>query len=258
MFANLPHTAPTPQSMRSVSLFAGFLALVLVLSGCRGMESERPPITPQQNMFNQERFNPQQKNEFFEDRRAMREPVSGTVARGFLREDTEFYEGRTEEGEFIEEMPITMTRELLERGQDRYDIYCAMCHGRAGDGEGIISVGDFGYTPATPMHEDYLIEIEDGHIYDVIANGIRTMPGYAQQIAVSDRWAITAYIRALQRSQRAGEDDIPAAIRAEIEQAPEGTQLDEEGEPAPPDEQPDPNAQPDPNDQPQPNDQPDP
>jgi mono/diheme cytochrome c family protein len=148
----------------------------------------------------------------------MRTPPSGTVARGLLKADSRFYAGRTEAGEYVERAPVPVTRALLERGQERYDIYCTVCHGRAGDGNGIIMTGNYGYTPAPTYHSERLRNVTDGYLYDVIANGIRNMPGYAQQIPVSDRWAIVVYIRALQRSQNASEGDVPESITAQIEQ----------------------------------------
>lgn len=203
--------------MSRKTLIAAFLA-VLALAGCRGMESSEPPIHPNLNMDFQERFDPQEPNPFFENGMAMRTPVPGTVARGMLREDTRFYEGRTEGGELVERLPVPVTRELLERGQERYDIYCAVCHGRTGDGEGIITAGDYGYTQAPTYHDDRLREVSDGYLYDVITNGVRTMPGYAHQVPVADRWAIVAYMRALQRSQYAPEEDLPSSVLAQIEQ----------------------------------------
>ena len=189
------------------------------------MESGEPPIHPNPNMDWQESFKPQEKNTFFADNAAMRKPPAGTVARGFLREDTRFYAGRTETGEYVERAPVPVTRELLERGQERYDIYCEVCHGKAGDGNGIIMTGTssitgegYGYTPAPTYHSERLRNVTDGYMYDVIANGIRNMPGYAQQIPVADRWAIVAYVRALQRSQNAQEGDVPASITAESQQ----------------------------------------
>jgi mono/diheme cytochrome c family protein len=165
-------------------------------------------------MDNQERFDPQEKNVFFADQRAMRAPVAGTVARGFLKEDVEFYSGRNESGAFVAALPVTVTRDLIERGQDRYIIFCAVCHGDAGDGRGIIMTGNYGYVPAPTYHSDNLRSMPDGYFFDVISNGVRTMQGYAPQISVADRWAITAYLRALQRSQYAESSDVPPGERS--------------------------------------------
>ena len=195
------------------------LLAALVLGGCRGMDSDEPPIHLNLNMDFQERFDPQEANPFFADNRSMRPPVPGTVARGMLREDVAFYEGRTDDGSFVDEMPLPTTRELLMRGQSRYNIFCAPCHGGAGDGEGIITAGGYGYTPAPTYHSDRLREVADGFLYDAIASGVRTMPAYGHQVPPADRWAIVAYIRALQRSQYASPEDVPAGIRSDVERA---------------------------------------
>lgn len=193
---------------------------MLGLAGCRGTQSDDAPIHLNLNMDFQERFDPQEANPFFADNRSMRPLVPGTVARGTLREDVAFYEGRTQGGGFINQLPVPTTRALLERGRERFDIFCAPCHGQVGDGEGIITTGGFGYTPAPTFHSDRLREMQEGYFYDVIANGIRTMPAYGHQVPPADRWAIVAYIRALQRSQYARPDDVPASIRADISQTP--------------------------------------
>lgn len=190
----------------------GLLAGALLLGGCRGTESRRPPVHPNLNMDMQNRFDPQEANPLFADNAAMRKPPSGTVARGMLREDARYYAGRTEDGEYVEQMPVPVTQALLERGQERYEIFCTVCHGGAGDGNGIIMTGNYGYTPAPTYHSERLRDVTDGYIYDVITNGVRNMTGYAQQIPVADRWAIVAYVRALQRSQNADAADVPQSV----------------------------------------------
>lgn len=198
----MPGKTLFPFSMTAVrSLMV--LMVVLVLAGCRGDRTDAPPIHINPNMDWQERFDPQERNDFFADGRAMRPPVAGTVARGFLREDTAFHFGRDASGAFTASNPVTITDEVMARGQERYEIFCSVCHGSAGDGNGIIMTGNYGYVPAPTYHSDAMRTVPDGYLYDVIANGVRSMPGYAQQIPVADRWAITAYIRALQRSQYA-------------------------------------------------------
>ncbi|MBX2819820.1 MAG: cytochrome c [Rhodothermaceae bacterium] len=194
-----------------------FLFVAVALSGCRGSLKGQSPIHLNPNMDHQEKFEAQEKNTMFADERAMRPPVPGTVARGFLREDTRFYQGIDEAGELITDMPVPVTRDLLERGQERYEIYCTVCHGSAGDGKGVIMVGNggkgYGYIPAPDYHAERLIELSNGHYYEIISNGTPTgtMPGYAQQIPVADRWAIIAYIRALQLSRTASGDDLSAS-----------------------------------------------
>ena len=190
-----------------------------VLAGCRGRISDKPPIHINPNMDAMERFEAQEENPIFDDHRAMRPPVPGTVARGMLRSDVRFFTGRDSTGAFVSIMPVRKTQDLYLRGQERYDIYCAVCHGKAGDGQGILMTGGYGFAPIG-YHDDRLRGIEDGYLFDVITRGIRTMPGYAQQIPVADRWAIVAYMRALQLSQHATAGDIPADILSSLRLTP--------------------------------------
>lgn len=182
------------------------------------METGIPPVHLNRNMDFQERFDPQEANTFFSDNRAMRPPVHGTVARGGLREDFTYHYGRTERGDFVEHIPVTVTRDFLVRGRERYAIFCTLCHGAVGDGQGIVTTGGFGYVPAPSYHIDRLRLEPDGYFFDVITNGVRTMPGYGQLVPVADRWAIVSYIRALQRSQNATEEDVPPEVLAGLQQ----------------------------------------
>ncbi len=187
------------------------------------MHSDNPPIHPNLNMDFQESFEPQEANPFFEDDAAMRQPVPGTVKRTGLRttQNAPYFAARTADGALVETIPMEVTPAVLARGQERYTIYCTPCHGGAGDGQGIIMTGNggqgYGYTPAPSYHTDVLRARPDGYLYDAIANGIRSMPSYAHQISVPDRWAIVAYIRALQRSQNATAEDVPAPILSRLE-----------------------------------------
>ncbi|MGD8428678.1 MAG: c-type cytochrome [Balneolaceae bacterium] len=180
----------------------------MVLSSCRGQISKKPPVHPNMNMDQQRRFEPQEQNNFFADHRAMRQPVKGTIARGHLRHNKPYFQGINEDSSFVEHIPVEVTKSFLYHGQDRYNIYCTPCHGIAGDGKGIVMVNQYGYVPAPSYHQDRLRNVPDGYIYSVIANGIRNMPSYASQIPVRDRWAIVAYVRALQHSQNVKEQDI--------------------------------------------------
>jgi len=189
------------------------MVCVMFFGGCKGSLSSDPPIHINPNMDFQERFEAQEVNTFFADSRAMRLPVAGTVARGFLKEDDAFYRGRTADGELVVSNPVTVTLALMQRGQERYEIFCAVCHGSVGDGNGIIMTGNYGYVPAPTFHSDVVRDAPDGHFFSAISVGIRTMPSYASQIPVADRWAIVAYIRALQRSQNATASDVPESQR---------------------------------------------
>lgn len=184
------------------------LLLATTILSCRGQKTENPPMRTQLNMQFQDRFNAQEENPYFENGMAMRLPVEGTVARGMMRHDTALYEGVDEDGNFVDEIPFELTRDFLYRGKERYDIYCQMCHGATGNGQGIIMTGQYGYVPAPTYHREASYNMPDGEIYSAIANGIRTMPSYATQIKVEDRWAIVAYIRALQKSQNVPETEM--------------------------------------------------
>lgn len=193
-----------------------FTASVVILAGCyRGQPSEKPPIHLNPNMDSQGKYKPMGESEFFEDRSTMRTPPAGTVARGELRANTVLYAGKHADGSLVTTSPLSVTMPLLKRGQERFNIYCAPCHGGAGDGQGIITKYNYPIPP-TNLHEQRLRDAADGHFFDVISNGIRNMPSYAHQIAVEDRWAIVSYVRALQLTQNATLADIPEDVQARL------------------------------------------
>ncbi len=186
------------------------------------------------DMQDQPKYKPQRPSDFFADGRSEREPVEGTIARGQLNEDTEFYEGKDAGGKDIETFPIAVDKAVIERGQNRFDIYCAPCHGRIGNGLGMIVRRGFKQPPS--YHIDRLRQAPVGHLYDVITNGYGAMLNYASQVQPGDRWAIVAYIRALQYSQNANINDLPAEARARIPAAGQPPSAAEANEPlAPPD-----------------------
>lgn len=178
------------------------------------MPSEKRPIDLVHDMEKQPRYNPQSESEFFPDAATMRQPVAGTVAQGRLNSDSPYYWGRDGAGQFVKLAPVHLTAQLLSRGQERFNIYCSPCHGRVGDGQGIVVKR--GYVPPPSFHSERIRQFPDGQIFDVITHGVRNMPSYASQIAVADRWAIISYIRALQLSQNATIDDVPVELRANI------------------------------------------
>lgn len=195
----------------ALMLSLGFLA------GCRGTTSELPPIHPNLNMDFQEKYIAQRENPLFADNRAMRMPVKGAVARGrFLETDSDvaLHTGKDANGAYITKNPIAITEDFLKRGQDRFTIYCAPCHGAVGDGKGIVATygaRSAGYVVPANYHTDVLRAQSDGYLYDVVSNGVNNMAGYASQLPnVNDRWAIVAYVRALQKSQYADATDVPA------------------------------------------------
>jgi mono/diheme cytochrome c family protein len=161
-----------------------------------------------QDMHDQPRYKPLGNSDFFPDGRASRPLVPGTVARGFLREDARLHAGKDAAG-FLAEFPLEVDLALVQRGRERFDIYCSPCHGRTGAGAGMVV--QRGYRRPPSLHIDRLREARPGYFFDVITNGFGIMPDYAAQVPVRDRWAIVAYVRALQLSQHASLDDVPAA-----------------------------------------------
>lgn len=183
------------------------LCVLVLLSSCRGVTSREPPIHLNPNMDQQTRIDPQEPNDFFEDGRGMRPRVPGTVARGKLNEDDHLFKGKINE-KFATHLPMKITTSLLKRGQQRFNIYCAMCHDAAGTGDGIVIKR--GMVPPPNFHDARIRQMPVGQIFDVMTNGARTMPAYAKQVQEEDRWAIAAYVRALQISQNASIRHVPA------------------------------------------------
>lgn len=207
MTRHAPHAAVA--AVRALALLSP-----LALGACRGQPSEEPPVHINPNMDSQPRYDPQAESKFFADRATMRRPVEGTVARGRLEEDDAFFRGVGPGGEPIDKMPLPMTEALLRRGQERYNIFCAPCHDRTGSGQG--PVAQRGYIGVRNLLDDYTRKLPDGQIYGAIAHGVRTMPSYGSQIPPEDRWAVVAYVRALEVSASASLDDVPQELRASL------------------------------------------
>lgn len=190
------------------------VVLALLANGCWLLASCR------QDMHDQPKYaKPYQPSNFFRDGRSERPIIPGTVARGHLRTDRELYYGRVgNTDDPVDRFPFPVTRAVLERGRERYNIYCTPCHGFTGDGLGMIRQRGLSYVPT--YHDDRLRAAPVGHFYDVITNGYGAMYSYAQRISVNDRWAIVAYIRALQYSQNASTADVPDDQRAQLSAAP--------------------------------------
>ena len=169
-----------------------------------------------QQMEDQPRYEPLERSRFFEDERSARPLPEGTVARGHLRVDREMYLGKRGE-QLIESFPFAITRRDLERGRERYDIFCSPCHGRAGTGEGMVV--QRGFRPPPSFHLDRLREAPVGYFYDVVTNGFGAMWSYASRIPPRDRWAIVAYVRALQLSQNVRAGDLAPEDRRNLEAA---------------------------------------
>jgi len=183
----------------TASLQCGLVLLMLCVgTGCR------------QDMHDQPKYESLEASTFFPDGRASRPLVPGTVARGQLREDTHLYEGKVA-GKPAETFPFPIDLKILERGQQRYNIYCSPCHDHVGNGDGMVVRRGFRHPP--PYHIERLRQAPAGYFYDVITNGFGAMQDYAAQIPVRDRWAIVAYVRALQLSQNATLNDVPETER---------------------------------------------
>src|SRR5262249_3421533 len=195
-----------PAQIRVVLLALGAMAMI---TGCR------------QDMQNQPKFIPLRSSEFFPDQRSARYPVPGTVPRldnpqwdaAQLDPASYFLTGKHGNA-FGNELPFPLTRQVLARGQNRYNIYCTPCHALVGDGNGMIVQRGFKHPPS--FHQQRLRNAPVGYFYDVISNGLGAMPDYASQLKPADRWAVAAYLRALQLSQNANEGDVAAADKDKL------------------------------------------
>jgi len=178
------------------------LLLLAVGGGCNQMMNDEP------------RYKPLASSDFFSQGQSARPQVPGTIAHGHLRLDAAFYTGRVN-GSLVDTFPIPITRARLARGQERFDIFCSPCHGRLGNGDGMVV--ERGFRPPPSYHSDRLRAAPVGHFFDVMTNGYGSMPSYASRVPPLDRWAIAAYIRALQRSQEATLADVPDDQRRRLE-----------------------------------------
>jgi mono/diheme cytochrome c family protein len=193
--------------LRTLSLVPCALSLA-VIAGCR------------QDMHNQPKYRGLRPSAFFADGSSARPLVEGTVARGTLQDDEAFFTGKVDKAT-VKEFPIPVDEALVDRGQERYNIYCSPCHDRTGSGNGMVIQRGFARQPPS-YHIDRLRQADVGYFYDVITNGFGVMPDYRAQIAPRDRWAIVAYIRALQYSQHAAASDVPGGDPTKVPQQPAG------------------------------------
>lgn len=187
----------------------GAVLILLGTAGClRGSTSSKPPIHPNPSMDDQPKLLAQAGSKFFYDGAGMRQPVPGTIARGELRQDPAFFEGKKPDGTFVAAMPVERSDALLERGHQRYAIYCQPCHDARGGGTGVLF--QRGKVPTTAVHDPRIVAYPDGQIFDVITHGVGLMPGYKWPITPEDRWAIVAYVRELQKRHQAMTADAGA------------------------------------------------
>ena len=178
------------------------LALALAASGCTG------------DMYDQARLKPMRTSEFWPDGRSVRDPVAGTVARGQLQTDSHLYTGKVA-GKLVDTMPFPVDEALLARGRDRYQIYCTPCHGLDGAGRGTVVRRGMRQPPT--FHQDRLRQIPIGHYFDVMSRGFGVMYDFSYQLTPRDRWAVAAYIRALQLSQNAKVEDLTPEEKKKLE-----------------------------------------
>jgi len=195
----------TAAAMRARSrMLAGSLAVLAMLTAaaCR------------QDMHDQPKYIALRPSDFFADGRSARPITAGTVARGYLNDDAALYTGKAADGAFLNTFPFPVTKQVLVRGQQRYNIYCAPCHDRTGSGLGMIVRRGFRRPPS--YHIDRLRQVPNGYLFDVISSGFGAMPDFSAEIQPADRWAIVGYMRALQLAQKANVEDVPAEARAQF------------------------------------------
>ena len=180
----------------------GMVASLALVVGCR------------QDMHDQPKYKPLAASRFWDNGASARPLVENTVARGHLDDDVELYTGKTVGGKVVEALPLPFTPELLKRGQQRFNIYCSPCHDLVGSGRGMVVQRGFKAPPS--FHSDRLRQAPVGYFFDVMTNGFGAMPDYRAQVEPADRWAIVAYIRALQRSQQATLADVPPEEAAKL------------------------------------------
>jgi hypothetical protein len=195
--------------MKTLCLIASAGA-TLFLTSCRGDKSSEPPVLLMRNMVDQTSYGPQSSNQFFKNKMAARAPVAGTVAEGEEHNNKSLFYGieqssSVEKPVWISKFPLILTSEFIKRGQDRYNIYCAPCHGIAGNSDGMATQVSGGSIRPAHLHDKEIIQRPVGKIYDAITNGVNNwnMPGFSEQMSLQDRWAVVAYVRALQLSQNA-------------------------------------------------------
>jgi mono/diheme cytochrome c family protein len=194
-------------------IFALAVVTVMGVLGKRGHHFKQPPLEIFPDMDRQPKLRPQQPNLTFANGRSSQEPIAGTVARGDHYQETPINTGRAANStNFVVTVPVPVSEELMARGKQRFEIYCLPCHGPVGDGAGIVK--KYGYATIRSLHEKIVVAQPDGELFNTITHGKATMFPYGSQISIEDRWAIVAYVRALQRSRLGLVDEVPAAMKA--------------------------------------------
>lgn len=218
---------------------AFMIVLLIAVAGFRDQKSGKPPIEIFPDMDHQPKVKSQVPSKFFSDNRGNRLPVAGTVPLGYeiplskqnpfpnegkyrtvrFSAGTDYFNTGRISGQWGTGIPLPVKAELLQRGRERYNIYCAVCHGASGGGNGV--AGQYGLVAIASFHQQRLRDMADGEIFNTITHGKNTMLGYGDKIPVDDRWAIVSYVRALQLSQSATLSDVPPDERAKLEALPQ-------------------------------------
>lgn len=203
--------------MRYLYLVTFFIVVLGVgILGFRGSTSTKPPLEIFPDMDRQPKYDPQRRSPFFADERTDRPLPPGVVARGQLRVDRHLNEGRSPDGTFAADFPagLSVDHTFMANGRESYDIYCGPCHGRLGDGRGIVT--QYGWGTPVSFHSDQYRQMPAGEIFHVITEGRNTMFPYADKLTPEERWSVVAYVRALQRAHNGRVEDVPAARRGEL------------------------------------------
>lgn len=202
--------------MRTGTKVAFAAALAVILSGCSVIQRD-PPLQVWDDMKHQPKFKAQSEmfeSNVFPDHRVTRPPVADTVARGTLMEETPFNTGQ-ENGMYIGKSPVALTKDVMTHGQTKFNVYCSPCHDQSGMGKGIVPTRVPAWQPAN-LTEDRIVQYSDGELFDVISHGRNTMTAYSYFLTPADRWAVIAYVRALQRAAHGTVGDVPADERASL------------------------------------------
>ena len=196
-----------------ITIFIFLIVATLSIAGLRGRKSAKPPLEVFNDMDRQYKYLPQAPSPFFADGRADRPVVPGTVPLGSFQEDTYFATGKDGD-EFGRGFPVQVDHQLMELGREKYEIFCAVCHGRTGDGNGITK--SYGMVATPTYHEDRLRGMAEGEIFDTISSGKNNMGPYGAKLRLEERWAIIAYLRALQLARNATQENVPPEHRKEL------------------------------------------
>lgn len=212
-----------------LGIFALTCVVIVSILGLRGTKFTQPPLYIFPDMDWQQKYRPQGENHFFNDARDDRPIVTGTIPRGYAWEmkkifsedyvyepalNPSLYTGKDEKGEWIKEFPLEVNHDLMALGQKQFTCFCKVCHGASGDGNGITK--EYGMIATASYHSDRLREMAIGEIFNTVTNGKGQMNSYADKLSPYERWAVIAYLRALQKSQDASVNDVPQAYRAEL------------------------------------------